>query len=184
MNLSFELDHERLAADPEFADVAEALSGWTHIYSCESFNRYCRQACAAWGAPRGETSARFADLLGRIERREEGTIATPWGGTVIILHEPPQVEKYLVVRRGHYLPLEKHALKDERINVIEGAGLLLSRRGISAPLSAEVLSPEEQFHFQPGMEHCIIGAEDLLVFENAIDPKGMDQDLIFVYEPS
>jgi hypothetical protein len=33
------------------------------------------------------------------------------------------------------------------------------------------------------MEHCIIGAEDLLVFERSVDPKGMDQDLIFIYEP-
>jgi hypothetical protein len=32
------------------------------------------------------------------------------------------------------------------------------------------------------MEHCIIGAEDLLVFERSVDPKGMDQDLIFIYE--
>ena len=33
------------------------------------------------------------------------------------------------------------------------------------------------------MEHCIIGTEDLLVFERSVDPKGMDQDLIFIYEP-
>jgi hypothetical protein len=33
------------------------------------------------------------------------------------------------------------------------------------------------------MEHCIIAAEDLLVFERSVDPKGMDQDLIFIYEP-
>jgi hypothetical protein len=33
------------------------------------------------------------------------------------------------------------------------------------------------------MEHCIIGAEDLLVLERSVDPKGMDQDLIFIYEP-
>jgi hypothetical protein len=32
------------------------------------------------------------------------------------------------------------------------------------------------------MEHCIIGVEDVLVFERSIDPKGMDQDLIFIYE--
>ena len=33
------------------------------------------------------------------------------------------------------------------------------------------------------MEHCLIGTENLLVFERSIDPKGMDQDLVFIYEP-
>jgi hypothetical protein len=33
------------------------------------------------------------------------------------------------------------------------------------------------------MEHCLIGTENLLVFERSTDPKGMDQDLVFIYEP-
>jgi hypothetical protein len=33
------------------------------------------------------------------------------------------------------------------------------------------------------MEHCLIGTENLIVFEISIDPKGMDQDLVFIYEP-
>lgn len=55
----------------------------------------------------------------------------------------------------------------------------------------EVFSPidsDESFnrycHLKPGMEHCLIGTENLLVFERSIDPKGMDQDLIFIYEPA
>lgn len=47
----------------------------------------------------------------------------------------------------------------------------------------EVLKPGAEFHLRPGMEHCLIGTENLLVFERSIDPKGMDQDLIFIYEP-
>ena len=110
-------------------------------------------------------------------------IQTGWGGVVITRHEHPRVEKYLVVRRGGYLALETHEQKDERLEVKEGAGLILWRPPNEASLTVEVVRPTAQFHFEPGMEHCLIGTEDLLVFERSIDPKGMDQDLIFIYEP-
>jgi hypothetical protein len=47
----------------------------------------------------------------------------------------------------------------------------------------ETLGPGAEFHFEPGTEHCLIGTENLLVFERSVDPKGMDQDLVFIYEP-
>jgi hypothetical protein len=72
------------------------------------------------------------------------------------------VEKYLVIRKG---------------------GSWLSRRTNKRPLTVEALAPGDRFHFEPGMEHCIIGTENLLVFERSVDPKGMDQDLVFIYEP-
>lgn len=102
---------------------------------------------------------------------------------VITLHEPPRVEKYLVIRQGGYLALETHKEKDERLEVKEGAGLLLSRSAGDEPVLVQALAPGDQFHFEPGMEHCFIGAENLPVFERSIDPKGMDRDLIFIYEP-
>ena len=102
----------------------------------------------------------------------------------IELHEHPRVEKYLVIRKGGYLALETHEQKDERLEVKEGAGLILSRGAADQPLTVEALAPGDQFHFEPGMEHCIIGTENLLVFERSVDPKGMDQDLVFIYEPS
>lgn len=46
----------------------------------------------------------------------------------IDLYEHPRVEKYLVIRKGGYLALEMHEQKDERLEVKEGAGLILSRR--------------------------------------------------------
>jgi PHD/YefM family antitoxin component YafN of YafNO toxin-antitoxin module len=33
------------------------------------------------------------------------------------------------------------------------------------------------------MEHCLIGTENLFVFEMSVDPNGMDQDLVCIYEP-
>jgi mannose-6-phosphate isomerase-like protein (cupin superfamily) len=133
-------------------------------------------------APVG-TTALFSELLDRINRRGEGTIQTPWGGVVIVLHEHPRVEKYLVIRQAGYLALEMHEQKDEHLEVREGAGLILSRRAADQPLTVEALAPGDRFHFEPGMEHCLIGTENLLVFERSVDPKGMDKDLVFIYEP-
>ena len=186
MKASFDLDHAKLAADPRFAGIAHELSALSPINSRESFNRYCREACRLWNCAFpggiGETE-QFAKLLNRIEHTNDGVIRTGWGGVAITLHEHPRVEKYLVVRNGGYLALEMHEQKDERLEIREGAGLILWRPLNERSLMVEVLRPGAEFHFQPGMEHCLIGTEDLLVFERSVDPKGMDQDLIFIYEP-
>jgi hypothetical protein len=184
----FELNHDRLASDPRFAEIGAALEAFSPIDSEETFNLYCREACRVWENqfrnPVGETSQRFSELLERIERRSQSVIKTDWGGVVITLHEHPRVEKFLVIRKGRYLALEMHEKKDERLEVTEGAGLILWRRPKEKPLTVEVLKTGAQFHLKPGMEHCLIGTENLLVFERSIDPKGMDQDLIFIYEPA
>jgi mannose-6-phosphate isomerase-like protein (cupin superfamily) len=187
MSASFALNHDRLAADSKLAAIASSLRPQSRIDSRDAFNRYCRKACLLWSQhfsnePVGTTTL-FPELLERINRRAEGTIQTPWGGVVIVLHEHPRVEKYLVVRQGGYLALETHEEKDEHLEVREGAGLILSRNTASQPLTVEALAPGNRFHFEPGMEHCLIGTENLLVFERSVDPKGMDQDLVFIYEP-
>jgi hypothetical protein len=186
MAATFELNHAKLAVDPRFAVVAHELSALSPINSPESFNRYCCEACRLWNRAFpdgiGETE-QFAKLLHRVEHTNDGVIRTGWGGVVITLHQHPRVEKYLVVRKSGYLALEMHEQKDERLEIREGAGLILWRPPNERSLTVEVLRPGAAFHFQPGMEHCVIGAEDLLVFERSIDPKGMDQDLIFIYEP-
>jgi hypothetical protein len=187
MTAVFEINHEKLAADPRFTELARELSKLPAIDSQASFNRYCREAIRSWGerfrGGIGKTSSEFTKLLERVERGGKDVIKTGWGGVVITLHEHPRVEKYLVVRKGRYLALEKHEQKDERLEVKEGAGLILWRRAAGEPLAVEMLSPGDQFHLEPGMEHCLIGTEDLLVFERSIDPKGMDTDLVFIYEP-
>ena len=188
MSASFVLDHDRLSGDSMFADIASSLSDQSRIDSRDAFNRYCRKACLLWSerfshTPVG-TSAFFTELLDRIDRRGDGTIQTPWGGVVVVLHEHPRVEKYLVIRQSGYLALEMHEQKDEHLEVKEGAGLILSRHASDQPLRVEALTPGDRFHFEPGMEHCLIGTENLLVFERSTDPKGMDQDLVFIYEPN
>ena len=187
MSANFDLNHDRLARDSKFATIASSLSAQARIDSRDAFNRYCRKACLLWSehfsnGPVG-TTALFPELLDRIKRNGDGIIQTPWGGVVIVLHDHPRVEKYLVIRQGGYLALEMHEQKDEHLEVREGAGLILSRRAAGEPLTVEALAPGNRFHFEPGMEHCLIGTENLLVFERSIDPKGMDQDLVFIYEP-
>ena len=187
MSASFVLNHDKLAGDARFATLASNLSTQSRIDSQDAFNRYCRKACLLWSerfsnGPVG-TTALFPELIDRIKRGGEGIIQTPWGGVVIVLHEHPRVEKYLVIHQGGYLALETHEQKDEHLEVREGAGLILSRSAPGQPLKVEALAPGDRFHFKPGMEHCLIGTENLLVFERSVDPKGMDQDLVFIYEP-
>jgi mannose-6-phosphate isomerase-like protein (cupin superfamily) len=183
----FELNHQALATNQRFAEIATELSDLSPIDSEESFNLYCREACRVWidhfRDPVGKTSPRFAELLEQIERRSQNVIKTAWGGVVITLHEHPRVEKFLVIRQGGYLALEMHEEKDEHLEVREGAGLILWRRSDERLLRVEVLKPLSEFHLEPGVEHCLIATENLLVFERSVDPKGMDQDLIFIYEP-
>ncbi len=177
MGESFQLDHERLGRDPRFAAIVRELGAQPKIDSPETFNSYCRKACQFWSETQtAKARWEFDKLNARVEEGGEGVIQTGWGGVVITIYEHPRVEKFLVVGKGGYLALEKHAEKDEWLEVQEGAGLVLWRQSPNEPLTVEVLEQGVQFHFSPGMEHCLIGTDDLLVFERSIDPKGMDQD--------
>jgi hypothetical protein len=187
MRASFPLDHSRLLADPSFREIAERLAGLSPIDSQSSFNSYCREACRLSNERANRTTSgvlvRFDELARTVKSGGANVIQTNWGGVVITLHEPPQVEKYLVIRKGGFLALEKHEKKDEGLEVREGQGLLLWRQKVGKPLMAQAIGPGDEFHLSPGREHCLIGADNLLVFERSIDPKGMDQDLIFIYTP-
>jgi hypothetical protein len=187
MTTSFELNHEALAADPRFAEIARELDALSPIDSDAAFNRYCRSACRIWSDQFpdgiGRTSEEFEQLLARVGQGGDDVIPTGWGGVIITLCDDPRIEKFLVVNRGKWLALEKHEQKDERLKVKEGVGLILWRPYNERALTVEVVGPNAQFHFKPGMEHCLIGTEDLFVFERSTDPKGMDQDLVFIYEP-
>lgn len=184
---TFTPDHRELATDSRFTKLAEELQKIGPINSATTFNRYCRLACQLWSDhfPRGlgNVTSKFTEDYGLIACGAQNTIRTGWGGVVITRHEHPLVEKFLVVRAGGYLALETHEQKDERLVVREGTGLILYRSGAARTLAVQSLFPGESFHFPPGVEHCIIGTENLLVFERSSDPKGMDQDLVFLYEP-
>lgn len=187
MSTTHRLNHQRLAADPEFAGLAGQLTQFSTIDSRDAFNRYCREACRLWREhfpiPVGRTTELFTRLLQRVERHGNDVIPTSWGGVAVERHVHPEVEKYLVVQKGGYLALETHEEKDEHLLVVEGAGLIVAQNKPDGPLAALPLAPGDRFHFLPGELHCLIGTENLLVFERSTDPMGMDQDLIFLFEP-
>ena len=186
---AFNLDHTPLKQNSELSGLADDLMKFSQIDSQATFNAYCKAVCSLWKkhfpSSRGSTSQLFSDLNQRIAAGpiENEVIPTPWGGVVITAYQPTQIEKWLVINAGGYLALETHSLKKEYLEVKEGAGILLSRDQSDKPLLVSELTPGSTFNFEPGMEHCIIGTEDLLVFERSTEPKGMDQDLIFIYTP-
>lgn len=186
MNIQFALDHSPLHNAPAYSVLAQQLDVLGPIDSQSSFNCYCKAACKLWDQlviSSEQKYPRYSALLNKIHKREANTIATTWGGVVITAHQHPQVEKYLVINKGGYLALETHAEKQEQLQVEEGAGLLLWREQEARPLQVDILLPGARFSFSPGMEHCIIGTEDLLILEHSLDYKGMDQDLIFIFTP-
>ena len=187
MSPVFKLNHDKLTADPRFAEIARELDALSPIDSSEAFNRYCQTACRIWKQQFpdgiGRTSKQFNQLHARIRQGGDDVIQTGWGGVVITLRHDPRIEKFLVVCEGKYLALETHKQKHERLVISKGSGLVLWRRPHARVLTVEVVGPNAQFHFEPGMEHCIVGTENLLVFERSIDPKGMDKDLVFIYQP-
>jgi hypothetical protein len=159
------------------------------IDSQASFNEFCREVCRLWRShyPEGKRSVtpefqRLAQQIvaGAIDNQ---VIQTSWGGVVVTRHQHPDVEKFLVIRQGKFLALEKHAEKDETLEVKEGGGILLLRDGCEQTLAVHELQPGDTFHFKPHAEHCVIGTEDLLLFERSTDPLGMDRDLLFIYTP-
>jgi mannose-6-phosphate isomerase-like protein (cupin superfamily) len=172
----------------EFARRVDSMD--LQINSTESFNRVCKELINAWtdSVPAhgvGRATETFASLLAELQSNSgDHLIKTGWGGVVIETHEHPHVEKYLVIEQGGYLALEKHERKEETLFVREGAGLILHRADSRSPLSLEVLKDGKEIYLAPGMEHCVIGVQDLLLFEISEDYKGMDQDLIFLYEPA
>ena len=175
--------------DPEnrFPRLLTAVSQLTNkIYSSESFNEFCQSAVSLWNeincSEQSPASEKFQRLSSELEARQDGTIPTIWGGVVVTEHQHPKVSKYLVVRSGKYLALEKHSVKEESLRVESGIGLLLE--GVEdSVLQARILTEGDVASFAPGVEHCLISFDNLLVFEESLDHKGMDQDLIFIFEP-
>ncbi|NHN36782.1 hypothetical protein G8764_05685 [Pseudomaricurvus alcaniphilus] len=187
--IRFELDYSLLQEDPALAGIAADLHALPAIDSPQSFNDFCQAACRLWQQHfpngRGATANGFQEMSARLALANpaEEIVTTAWGGVVITRRDEPLVEKYLVINQGHYLALEKHDEKMESLFVIEGRGLILRRERTEASLLVEELQTGKKFYFTPGVEHCVIGTENLLIFERSLDPKGMDQDLLFLYNP-
>jgi len=177
--------------DVRAAEVISQLASIASLRDGDSFNQFCKRACELWkssfpqGLP-GEARAGelFTGLLSQISPSNAETIPTPWGGVVIKKHEHPHVEKWLVIKEGGYLALEHHSKKQERIEVREGVGILLSGKSPeSSQLTLRIMTPGTSAKFAPGEVHCLIGCQDVAVWEVSEDHLGMDKDLLFIFTP-
>jgi hypothetical protein len=160
--------------------------GQPRFDSQAAYMSFCTNAVNEYGATgsRSPETPTFARHLSNIGQGGEMVIKTPWGGVDIVKHEHPLVEKYLVVQASRFLAFEKHAEKVETLRVDEGVGVLVYRPEGASDLRAEALTAGYTRTLQPGQEHTIIALSNLLVYESSKDPKGMDKDLIFIYEPA
>ena len=113
----------------------------------------------------------------------DSVIPTSWGGVHVLSYEHPEVEKFLVVEQGRFLAFEKHAEKIETLFGEEGLGVLVYRCELTGQLRAEYIEPGWTRTLRPGQEHTIIALSNLLVRERSTDPRGMDNDLIFIFSP-
>jgi hypothetical protein len=128
----------------------------------------------------------FEVLLGRIQsERSDAIISTPWGGVVIesLRNNATEVKKNLVVKQGMYLAFEKHDEKVETLSWKEGKGVLVYRSNDEDALQTAIIEEGFKITLRPGQEHTIIAISNLVVWEESLDPKGMDRDLIFIFEP-
>ncbi|NBW41726.1 hypothetical protein EBR25_12095 [bacterium] len=130
----------------------------------------------------------FQKLLGDINSRANDPmiIQTPWGGVFVesLENNNTIVEKNLVVKGGKYLAYEKHEEKIEELTWKEGLGVLIYRPEDETELRTAIIQQGFAIKLRPGQEHAIIAISDLVVWEESLDPKGMDQDLIFLYQPA
>lgn len=144
------------------------------------FNAVCQSLIEAFQAHFKQSSdlKQFSEILPKAKE----ACPTPWGGVYNVKQQGNWMEKYLLITAGGYLPLEKHHQKDETINVIEGQGLLLYRsESDSSYLALTLLKAGDCFHFPVEYEHCILGGNDLLVYETSDDPAGAD-DIIILFK--
>lgn len=170
-------------SDAAYNDFFEAICQTQELRSEGEFNSFCKKIIDEWDKHQSTTLnyKEFPTIQKKIQSEGENIIKTEWGGVFITRHDHPSVEKYLLVEKGKYLSFEKHEEKDEYIEVKEGAGILLQRE--EEYIAVKVLLPGFSTRFKPSEEHCIIATEDLLIFERSYDYKGIDKDLIFIFNP-
>lgn len=168
-------------------ELCQALAGsFGPLTSTAHFNDFCRMVVAEASASsdgRSPTSSHVSETLARIAAGGPGIIKTSWGGVDVLRYSAPLVEKYLAIKGGRYLAYEYHDEKSEELFVLDGLVVLLTADRDSGEPRLRPMSRGAYASFQPGERHCLIAIQDALVFERSLDPRGMDQDLQFVFLP-
>lgn len=161
--------------------------------SAHHFNTYCKNITTSNtpGPSAGEKFRSNRAIITSAKSNPENApqnviFSPPWGGVVVTRHEHPNVEKFLIIDAGKWLAYEWHAEKIETLKVEEGFGALIYTPDAKNPDSVNILelTPGVTITLQPHQKHSIIAINDLLVLEESVDSKGMDNDLNFDYHPS
>ena len=156
----------------------------TEFLKREDYINFCSKVGAQ--EPPRVSSPLFDQLMRQIESDSQSSvISTPWGGVVIesLSNNDTEVKKNLVVKQGKYLAFEKHSQKVETLSWKEGLGVLVYRPREGGALRTAEIKEGFSITLEPGQEHTIIARSNLVVWEESTDPLGMDNDLIFIYEP-
>lgn len=181
-----------LESKANLKDFSKIFSNLDCFDSNETFNSFCQNIIYQWQKTKVECSIQYNDfqhIRDEINNQVQinnlpRPIKTNWGGVAIRVHDHPKIEKYLAIDASKFLAFEKHSLKEEELEVKEGFGLLLHCQDTEGQIQILPLIPGAKISIPPPSEHCIISLENLLVYERSKDFKGMDQDLIFLFEPS
>lgn len=151
------------------------------------YKSFCNRACTLYRDRFGTTSpsSEFSTERSLVNEKSEPLLfATPWGGVHVTLNDEAthKVEKFLIVDSGSFLAYERHEKKLETLFHRSGTGILVYRPEGETTLRAVPVEPGFTITLYPGQEHCLISLDNLLVFESGTDPKGMDKDLVFIYQ--
>ncbi len=200
----------------EFVPFVSALSQLRGFHGEASFNQYCKAVIRAWHTHVGADKygcPLLRETLAKIGEHNPvtssgGSIVTSWGGVLIRDREPIRlapghvpkpyrgelVHKWLAVKDGGYLALERHRYKEETLVVEQGAGFILAPGANAGELRGSILLPGNQkgtlsrIELNPvakndfGPWHCVVGF-GILLFETSSDHLGMDGDLHFQFVP-
>ena len=114
------------------------------------------------------------------------TEPTAWGGVVMknVDVEKDFIRKLLVVGRGGVLGFEYHALKHEKLRVMEGSCLVVcsshKKRGYTkGKITWKIARRGDRFEFYPYDEHGVIALSDCVIEETSTNHL---DDIAFIYK--
>ena len=99
-----------------------------------------------------------------LDQGAERRVPKPWGHELIWAHTDRYVGKVLVIEAGKRLSLQKHAVKDEAIYLVEGR-LRLFLEGDDGVVHTEELEPGEHRRVETGRIHRYEAIERCTVME-------------------
>lgn len=96
--------------------------------------------------------------------RSPRRVEKPWGHEEIWAETARYVGKTLVVRAGHRLSLQHHAVKDETIRIASGT-LALTLEDTHGALRELTLGPGQAVRIPPGRRHRMCAITDVEIIE-------------------